>query len=205
MSNDIIWYNTSPPDIGHYFEEGFLLFKKSIGTFIIASILFWFASIVSFSILFGPLIAGYILIFVEKIRGNDVKAFDIFKGFYRFIPIVIAFYLTKAIIAIGIFFLIIPGLIFISWFFFVELLILDKKIGVFEAMKLNKRMSSERGIWNYVILNIILVAILSILGSISFGIGTVIVTPVVFAIYAVAYEDAFGEQIGVSDIIGKTL
>ena len=110
--------------------------------------------------------------------------------------------MTKAIIAIGIFLLVIPGLIFISWFFFVELLILDKKIGVFEAMKLNKKMSSERGIWNYVILNVVLVAILSILGGISFGIGTVIVTPVVFAIYAVAYEDAFGEQISGSNLSG---
>ena len=202
MGNNIIRYNTSPPDIGAYFKEGFALFKQSAGTYIVASILFWVASIASFSILFGPLLAGYMLIFVEKIRGNDVKAFDIFKGFNRFIPIVIVFYLTKAIIAIGIFLLVIPGLIFISWFFFVELLILDKKIGVFEAMKLNKKMSSERGIWYYVVLNVVLVAILSILGGISFGIGTVIVTPVVFAIYAVAYEDAFGEQISGSDISG---
>ena len=202
MSNNTIRYNTSSPDIGDYFKEGFALFKQSAGTFIVASILFWVASIASFSSLFGPLLAGYMLIFVEKIRGNDVKAFDIFKGFNRFIPIVIVFYLTKAIIAIGIFLLVIPGLIFISWFLFVELLILDKKIGVFEAMKLNKRMSSERGIWNYVILNVVLVAILSILGGISFGIGTVIVTPVVFAIYAVAYEDSFGEQISGSDLSG---
>lgn len=202
MSSNNIKYNTSSPDIGDYFKEGFTLFKESIGTFMVASILFWLTSIASFSILFGPLLAGYMLIFVDKIRGKNVKAFDIFKGFNRFIPIVIVFYLTKAIIAIGIFFLVIPGLVFISWFFFVELLILDKKIGVFEAMKLNKRMSSERGIWNYVILNVVLVAILSILGGISFGIGTVIVTPVVFAIYAVAYEDAFGEQISGSDLNG---
>jgi uncharacterized membrane protein len=202
MSSNNIKYNTSSPDIGDYFKEGFTLFKESIGTFMVASILFWLTSIASFSILFGPLLAGYMLIFVDKIRGKNVKAFDIFKGFNRFIPIVIVFYLTKAIIAIGIFFLVIPGLVFISWFFFVELLILDKKIGVFEAMKLNKRVSSERGIWNYVILNVVLVAILSILGGISFGIGTVIVTPVVFAIYAVAYEDAFGEQISGSDLNG---
>ncbi|HJH29449.1 MAG TPA: hypothetical protein C5S51_07130 [Methanosarcinaceae archaeon] len=194
-SNNMIKYNTSSPDMGDYFKEGFNLFKQSAGTFIVASILFWVVSIASFSILFGPLLAGYMLIFVEKIRGKDVKVFDIFKGFNRFIPIVIVFYLTKAIIGIGFFFLIIPGLIFISWFFFVELLILDKNIGVFEAMKLNKRMSSKRGIWNYVILNVILVSILSILGGISFGIGTVLITPLVFAIYAVAYEDAFGEQI----------
>ena len=202
MSNDIILYNTSPPDIGNYFKEGFTLFKESIGTVMVASILFWVASIFSFSILFGPLIAVYMLIFVEKIRGGDVKAFDIFKGFNRFISIVIVFYLTKAIISIGIFFLVIPGLIFISWFFFVEVLILDKKIGVIEAMKLNKKMSSERGVWNYVFLNLILVVILSILGGISFGIGTAIITPLVFAIYAVAYEDAFGEQISGSDMSG---
>ena len=79
---------------GDYFKEGFALFKQSAGTYIVASILFWVASIASFSILFGPLLAGYMLIFVEKIRGNDVKAFDIFKGFNRFIPIVIVFYLT---------------------------------------------------------------------------------------------------------------
>jgi len=76
MSNNIIRYNTSPPDIGDYFKDGFALFKQSAGTFIVASILFWVASIASFSILFGPLLAGYVLIFVEKIRGNDVKVFE---------------------------------------------------------------------------------------------------------------------------------
>jgi hypothetical protein len=41
MSNDIILYNTSSPDIGNYFKKGFTLFKESIGTFMVASILLW--------------------------------------------------------------------------------------------------------------------------------------------------------------------
>lgn len=202
MSNDIILYNTSPPDIGNYFKDGFTLFKESIGTFMIASILFWAISIFSFSILFGPLFAGYMLFFVNTLRKNNPKVFDIFKGLYKLVPLIIAFYFTSILISIGTFFLIIPGLIFISWFFFVELLILDKNIGVIKAMKLNKKMSSERGILNYMILNFVLVLILTILGSLSFGLGTILISPVVFAIYAVAYEDAFGEQIGESDVSG---
>jgi len=189
--NEILPFNTTTPEIGTYFKEGGKLFLSSLPTFIIASLLFWLVLIFSFSIFGGPLIAGYILIFVKKLRNENVSPTDIFKGFTRFIPLVIAFYLTKILIAIGIFLLIIPGLIFIARYFFVEILILDKNIGVREAMKLNKQMVSKRGLWNYVILNTVLVIILNLAGLLSFGIGYLILTPYVFAIYAVAYEDAF--------------
>ena len=198
--NSLISYNNSTPDIGSYFEQGLNLFKQNIAGFMIVSILFWAVSIFSFSILFGPLFAGYMLFFVNTLRENNPKPFDIFKGLYKLVPLIIAFYFTSILISIGTFFLVIPGLIFISWFFFVELLILDKNIGIFKAMKLNKKMSSDRGILNYMILNFVLVLSLTLLGSLSFGLGTILISPVVFAIYAVAYEDSFGEQIGVNDI-----
>ncbi len=189
--NEIFQFNTTTPEIGNYFKEGGKLFLSALPTFIVASILFWLVLIFSFSIFGGPLIAGYILIFIKKLRNENVSPTDIFKGFTRFIPLVIAFYLTKILITIGIFLLIIPGLIFIARYFFVEILILDKNIGVREAMKLNKQMVSKRGLWNYVILNTVLVIILNLAGLLSFGIGYIILTPYVFAIYAVAYEDAF--------------
>lgn len=199
-NNSLINYNNSKPDIGSYFEQGFNLFKQNISGFVIASILFWAVAIFSYSILFGPLFAGYMLFFVNTLRKNNPKVFDIFEGLYKLVPLIIAFYFTSILISIGTFFLIIPGLIFISWFFFVNLLILDKNIGVIEAMKLNKKMSSDRGILNYMILNFVLVLILTILGFLSFGLGTILISPVVFAIYAVAYEDAFGEQTDGSDV-----
>ena len=164
---------------------------QSIPTFIIASLIFWLLLIISFSFFGGPLIAGYMQIFVKKIRGEDISPTDIFKGFTRFIPLVIGFYLTKILVSIGLFLLIIPGLILIARYFFVELLILDKNLSVSEAMRINNKMVSDRGLWNYVILNTVLVALLHLAGLISFGIGYVVLTPYVFSVYAVAYEDAF--------------
>ncbi len=168
---ETIRFNSSTPDIGTYFKIGWRLYLSEIPIFIVASLIFWLVLISSFSILGGPLMAGYMFIFVKKLRNESISPFDIFKGFSRFLPLVIAFYLTKIIIAIGLFFLIIPGLIFIARYFFVELLILDKNIGVTEAMKLNKQIVAKRGLWNYVILNIVLVIILNIGGLFSFGIG----------------------------------
>ncbi len=192
MSNDK--FNTSTPEIGTYFKEGGKLYLSALPVFLIASILYWLALVFSFSIFGGPLMAGYMFLFVKKFRNESVSVMDIFKGFTRFIPLVIAFYLTKILIAIGLFLLIIPGLIFIARYFFVELLILDKNIGVSEAMALNKQMVSKRGLWNYVILNTILVVILNLAGIFSFGLGYIILTPYVFAVYAVAYEDAFNSK-----------
>jgi hypothetical protein len=189
--NDTIQFNTTSPDISMYFKEGGKLFLSSLPTFIIASLVFWLVLIFSFSIFAGPLIAGYMLIFVKKSRNESISPPDIFKGFGRFVPLVIAFYLTKILIAIGLFLLIIPGLILIARYIFVELIILDMKIGVIEAMKLNKKMVSKRGLWIYVIFNTVLVLILNLAGLFSFGIGYIILTPYVFSVYAVAYEDAF--------------
>lgn len=187
----MIQFNTSTPEIGTYFKEGFKLYLSALPVFIITSILFWAFLVFSFSILGGPLMAGYMFVFVKQLRNENVSPTDIFKGFNRFIPLVIAFYLTKILIAIGLFLLIIPGLILIAKYFFVELLILDKNISVKEAIAVNNQMVSKRGLWNYVILNTILVIILNLCGLFSFGIGYIVLTPYVFAVYAVAYEDAF--------------
>ena len=58
-------------------------------------------------------------------------------------------------------------------------------------MKLNKQLAKARGLWNFVILNILLVAILTFGGLFTFGIGLIFLLPYVFSVYAVAYEDSF--------------
>lgn len=192
-TNSAVPFKTTTPDLGAYFREGWTLYKESFVLLLMTSLVFWALSIISLSILMGPLIAGYMFLFIRTLRGEQVRVGNLFDGFRRFIPILLAFYLTNMLIAIGMFLLIIPGLIFIAYFLFVEVLILDKNLGVFEAMKLNKEMASRRGLWNFVGLNIALVLLLNLPGILSVGIGYLLILPYVMSVYAVAYEDCFGE------------
>ena len=102
-SNSSVPFATSSPDIGVYFKKGWDLYRQSFGLFLIASLAFWALSLVSLSILMGPLTAGYLFLFVRKLRGAKVDIGDLFLGFRRFVPIVLVFYITKFLVAIGIF------------------------------------------------------------------------------------------------------
>jgi len=191
IMNELIVYSKSPPDIGLYFKKGLALFSKSLPLFITGSLIYLLLSAFTFTFFAGPLVAGYMLLFVKKLRGEPTKITDMFQGFSRFISLVIAFYVVRAIVSVGLFFFVIPGLIFGTWFFFVELLILDKNIGLFEALSINKKMVQERGLWNFVIINVILVLLLHLGTVISFGLGFLLVCPYVYSIYVVMYEDSF--------------
>ena len=178
-------------DLGLCFREGGMLLKQAPRTFVLATVFFLLLSLASISLLMGPLVAGYLFLFVRELRGEAPHATDIFHGFSRFVPLVLAFYLTKVLVAIGIAFLVIPGLILIAHFFFVELIILDQRVGVREAIRRNRQVAKKHGLWNYVILNIALGAILHLGGLLSYGVGYFIVTPFVCSVYAVAYVHAF--------------
>lgn len=195
ITNNSMEYNVTQPDIQAYFKKGFQLYMQNIPELLAASLIFWILTAFSFSFLTGPLIAGYIYLFVKKIRGSAIQISDLFSGFSRFFALIIEFYLINFLISVGLLFFIIPGFMIAGYYIFTEMLILDKNLGVFEAMRVSKEMTSRRGLMHYMGLNLLLYLILHIFGPASAGIGYLVLTPFAAAVYAVAYEDAFGAQL----------
>jgi uncharacterized membrane protein len=59
----------------------------------------------------GPLMLGYIFILRSILSGGDVRVETLFEHFGNFVRSLLAFLLMEVFIAIGIFFLIVPGIV----------------------------------------------------------------------------------------------
>lgn len=91
---------------------------------------------------FGPISYGSAYVFLKAIRGEEFEIKELFDGFKNYLNVVLANLLTSAIIVFGLFFLIVPGIIFACRLAFVPYLVMDKKLdpvkAVEESWKLTK-------------------------------------------------------------------
>ncbi len=84
----------------------------------------------------APISYGVAYVFLKLIRGEKFDIADIFEGFKsNYIHVVLSYLLTGAIVAAGIIFFIVPGIIFACKLAFVPYLIIDKKMDTVEAVK----------------------------------------------------------------------
>ncbi len=92
-------------------------------------------------LLFAPITYGAALVFLKAVRNEPVEVKDMFSTFENFLNVVLAHLLVVAIIGIGIFLLIVPGIIFACRLAFVRYLVVDKKMEPVEAVKESWRMT----------------------------------------------------------------
>ncbi len=138
----------------------------------------------------GPLILGFYAFYFELIRGNPVNFSTFFEGFRVYLPAVLAQFVLSVLLSLGYFFFILPGLILEALFIFTYPLILEKRLGVWEAMRTSKNVVSSFlfEFSGYVLLK----WILYLLGMSLLGIGILFVFPWFLGSVAVAYSEIFG-------------
>ncbi len=89
-------------------------------------------------LLLDPIDYGSAFVFLKAVRGDKFEVKDIFMPFEnieRYLNVVLAELLKSVIIGIGVFFLIVPGIIFACKLAFVKYLVLDRNMGPVEAVK----------------------------------------------------------------------
>ena len=89
-------------------------------------------------LLLKPIDYGSAFVFLKAVRGDQFEVKDIFSPFEnieRYLNVILAELLKSAIIVIGLFFLIVPGIIFACKLAFVKYLVLDRNMGAVEAVK----------------------------------------------------------------------
>lgn len=90
----------------------------------------------------GPISYGVAYAFLQLIRGEKFDIGWVFEGFKsNYINVILANLLTSAIVIAGLFFLIIPGIIFACKLAFVPYLVMDKKMETVEAVKTSWEMT----------------------------------------------------------------
>jgi len=90
---------------------------------------------------YAPIAYGSAFIFLKAAREEQFEIKDMFSAFENYLNVVLAHLLKSAIIGIGIFLLLVPGIIFACKLAFVEYLVLDRKMDPVEAVKESWRMT----------------------------------------------------------------
>lgn len=128
-------------------------------------------SIFSIFLTMGLINIALIIYDGKKPQFNDL--FSCYSLFFRFF---VASILYLLIVAGGFILLIIPGIIWGLQFYFVECLVIDKKMGPIEALK--KSLEITRGNRANLLLFLLLLVLINIIGFIALFVGLLVTMPV---------------------------
>lgn len=130
----------------------------------IFALAYWF-------LLFNPIDYGAAFVFLKAVRGESFEVKDLFFAFQHYWNVVLAELLATAIVVIGLFLLIVPGIIFACKLAFVKYLVLDKKLDPVKAVKESWRMTKGHA-WQIFFIGLLAIPIM-ILGLILMIVGTI--------------------------------
>ena len=88
---------------------------------------------------------GADLLYLRAIRDEPIDIKEMFKGFDRYLDIILANLLTASIIIIGLVFLIVPGILFACRLVFVPYLVMDRQLDPVKAVEKSWYMTKNYG------------------------------------------------------------
>jgi uncharacterized membrane protein len=140
-----------------------------------------------------PLTWGFCVMFLDFIRGDELKVGNLFGGYKDCLRIGTAFFLYFFVCFLGTIFFIIPGIIFAMMFAQVPYILRDdENIGVIDALKKSASMMKGHKMQLFLLyLSFIGWAILAIL---TLGIGYLFLFPYMYTTVAHYYEDLKSES-----------
>lgn len=195
------------------FNQSFEDYKKNWGLFVLATLVIFLASMIgSFSELshqasggfftFGGgiinILATLLGIFLQLglmkmlfnlVDGKEYKLEDLFNGpnsWRHYLYFAVASILYSALVGFGMLFLVIPGLIMMVGFLFVQYLVAEEKAGIFESFKISWKMTAGNR-WK-IFWFLILIILFNILGALALLIGLFITIPITYIVSVRLYR-----------------
>ena len=177
-------------DIGLVFKQGWRLFVKDIGPLIIGSLIACLLSVVTLGILFGPLSAGLYGMLVKRVRdGQQPGVGDVFGQMNRFWSFFAAALVLFVLIGLASL-TIIGGILLATIWLYVFPVMVDRGVGISEAMGISYRIVRDAGFWEHLALIIVFVVI----SSIANGALGILATPFLVALVGAGYYVAAGRS-----------
>jgi hypothetical protein len=122
-------------------------------------------------LLWAPIHYGATFVFYKAVKGEKFEFKDIFLVFDNYLNVVLAHILVVGIVGIGVFLLIVPGIIFACRLAFVPYLVVEKKLEPAEAVKKSWKMTA--GFTGTIFLLGLIAAPLVIAGLLCMGVGII--------------------------------
>jgi uncharacterized membrane protein len=129
---------------------------------------------------------------LKQLRGRQVEFSDLFSARDQYLPLLGAMLLIGLLVGIGSIVCVIPGFIVAALLFFTLPLIIDRKLGVLEAMRVSSEMTKP----NLLMFTLFafVVQLIASAGMYACYIGLLATLPLLFTMTAAAYRDCFGLQ-----------
>ncbi|HLK56712.1 MAG TPA: hypothetical protein VKU00_09115 [Chthonomonadaceae bacterium] len=133
--------------------------------------------------------AGMLRMAIRQVRGEPIGIGDLFSGGDAFLPVLGATLLVGLATGIGGMLLVIPGFIVAGLFFLTIPLIVDRKMGVIEAMTAS--WNALKSDWLMATLFAFVLPLIAGLGALACGFGMLFTMPLLYLGMAVVYRDFF--------------
>lgn len=137
-----------------------------------------------------PFAGGIVIMTLKHIQGREVGFGDLFGAFGKTLPLFLAAVLINLLVSLGFLLLIIPGIYLTVAYLLVVPLIIDRDLGVWEAMEASRRAISKR--WFSVFGLYLLLMVIVLVSMIPLGIGLIWSMPLMAVSFMVMYRKMFG-------------
>jgi hypothetical protein len=170
-------------DFGYVLKKAGSVFIDDIVTLVVAALIACALSVITLGVLAGPLYAGLCSMVITRVRDGGRPAIgDVFccmDRFWTFLGASIVLLLT-----IGLAFItVIGGILLLTIWMYVIPIMVDRRVGLFEAMGASKDLVMRGGFWQHLVLVILLFAI----DAIGHGPLALLTAPFSVAVVLVAY------------------
>jgi len=173
-------------DFNKIFKYSWELFVKDIVALIVGGLLAGILGMITLGVLIGPLYGGLVKMVIRRIREKrPAEIGDVFSAMDQFGTLFITTLVLGIAILIGTMLCIIPGLLLGTIWMYVFVFIIDKKMGMGEAMSASRALVSRVGFGMHLVMLLIMGLISGIL-SITY-IGGLVASPFLLIIVCVMY------------------
>lgn len=139
------------------------------------------------NVLLGPFLLGMYKMNLAIVRNKETQLGELLTGFENFLPAFIANILIHVAFLIGLSLLVIPGLLVLLTYTTTYLFLLDKNLGMWDAMEASRKLVwGNRKRW--ITLGIMILGI-NLAGLLFFLVGLLVTIPYSHLLIAMAYDE----------------
>ncbi len=148
-------------DIGRCLNESLEVYKRNLAQLVVAAFLFELLSVLSLSILMGPLAGGWSLMTINALRRKDkyVDLADLFRPLSNPWRLMGLFYVTFFPVMLASLLCLVPGLLLMTIWLFAFYLVVDRDEPLWSSLSVSQELVMRSGLGNYVLLVVVVMAI----------------------------------------------
>jgi len=175
-----------------WIEDGWNAVTANFWNFVLLGFLYLAAGSTAPVLIQGPVALGLQWAALRQVSGRRADVKDVVYGFNNFPPAVLVCLATSVIIGLGSILLLIPGLVAAILLQFPYLLVIDRKLDFWAAIKESFEVSQRHfgKLLGFFLLQLCLI----IGGALLCGFGLLVAIPICYAATAAAYIELFGLQ-----------